>query len=63
MQYRHSNYVLCPGKIWLIIVIAAFIFRPLAAAVAAEEDPDEQSGWQLQVAPYLWAISRMSTDT
>jgi hypothetical protein len=57
MQYQHSYRVLWRGRILLILVIVAFIFSAFAPAVAAEEKPDEQNGWEFQVAPYMWAIS------
>lgn len=57
MQYQHPFRVLWQGRLMLILVIVAFIFSPFAPAAAAEEKPDEQSGWEFQVAPYLWAIA------
>jgi hypothetical protein len=57
MQYQHPYRVWWQGWILLILLIAAFLFSSLAPAVAAEEKPDEQSDWEVQVVPYLWAIS------
>jgi hypothetical protein len=57
MQYHYPYRLLWQGRILLILLIVAFLFSPLAPAVAAEEKPDEQSGWEFHVAPYLWAIS------
>jgi len=57
MQYQHPYRVLWQGRILLILVIVAFLFSPLAPAMAAEEKPDARSGWEFQVAPYLWAIA------
>jgi len=57
MRCQHSYRVLLQVRIWLIPVIVAFILGSLAPAVAAEEKPDTQSGWEFQAAPYLWAIS------
>jgi hypothetical protein len=57
MQYQHPCRVLWQGMILFILVIIACIFSILAPARAAEEKPDEQSNWEFQVAPYLWAIS------
>ena len=37
-------------------MIVAFILTTFVPSVAAEEKPTE-SGWEFQVAPYLWAIS------
>jgi hypothetical protein len=37
-------------------MIVAFILTTFVSSVAAEEKPAE-SGWEFQVAPYLWAIS------
>jgi hypothetical protein len=57
MQYQYPYHRRWQGRILLILLMVAFIFGPLASAVAAEEKPAEQSGWEFQVAPYLWAIS------
>jgi hypothetical protein len=57
LQNQYPNRFLRQGRIWLILMIAAFIFSPLTPAAAAEEKPDEKGGWEFQVAPYLWAIS------
>ena len=57
MQYQYSHCFPWQGRILLTLLIVVFIFNPLASAVAAEEKPDAQSGWEFQVAPYLWAIS------
>lgn len=57
MQYEHPYRAVWQRRILFILVIAAFIFSPFAAAVAAEEKPDAQSGWEFQVAPYLWALA------
>jgi len=57
MQYEHPYRAVWQRRILFILVIAAFIFNPFAAAVAAEEKPDAQSGWEFQVAPYLWALA------
>ncbi len=56
-QYQYPYRVLWQGRVLLILLIAAFTFSTFAPAVAAEEKPDEQSGWEFHVAPYLWAIS------
>ena len=57
LKNRYPYRVLRQGGILPILIIAAFIFSPFAPAVAAEEKPIEQSGWEFQAAPYLWAIS------
>ena len=41
----------------LILVIIALILGPLTPAMAAEEKADEESGWEFQVAPYMWFLS------
>ncbi len=61
MQYQHPVRILRPGRILLILLNVAFIFSPFASAMAVEEKPNEKSGWEFQVAPYMWAIS-MSGD-
>jgi hypothetical protein len=43
-------------KIPVPFMIVAFILTTFVPSVAAEEKPAE-SGWEFQVAPYLWAIS------
>ena len=63
MQYQYPSRLLWQGRILLILVMAAFIFSPLAPAVAAEEKPAEQSGWEFKVAPYMWAISMNGNAT
>jgi hypothetical protein len=57
MHYQHPYRVLWQGGILLILVIVAFILGPLAPAVEAEEKADEESGWEFQVAPYMWFLS------
>lgn len=57
MQYHHPYRVLWQGRILFILVMVVFIFSPFAPAVATEEKPGSQSGWEFQAAPYLWAIA------
>jgi hypothetical protein len=57
MQYQIPYRVLWQGRILLTLVIVAFLFSPFAPTAAAEEKSDAQSGWEFQVASYLWAIA------
>jgi hypothetical protein len=45
-----------PNKVLLILVVVAFVLAALTPSVTAEEKPAE-SGWEFQIAPYLWALS------
>ena len=56
MKSQHPFCTLRQRRIFLILVMVTFTFSPLGPVVAAEDKPAE-SGWEFQVAPYLWAIS------
>jgi hypothetical protein len=43
--------------IFIIMSIAAFMLATYVPAVSAEEKPDADSGWEFQVAPYMWFLS------
>jgi hypothetical protein len=43
--------------IFIIMSIAAFMLAAYVPAVSAEEKPDADSGWEFQVAPYMWFLA------
>jgi len=56
-MYQKPNGLLRPEKILILLVMVVFILPgAFAPSVAAEEKPAE-SGWEFNVAPYMWAIS------
>jgi len=61
-MYQKAYGMLRPKKVQLMMMLIAFILAAFALSVAAEEKPAE-SGWEFQIAPYLWAISMDGTAT
>ena len=44
-------------RFFLITATAILMFAGYFPSAAAEEKPDENGGWEFQVAPYIWGIS------
>ena len=56
-MYRKSGITLKQKRFFLIMAIAAILVAVNVPSVSAEEKPVENSGWEFQVAPYMWFLS------
>ena len=56
-MYRKSDITLKQKRFFFIMAIAAIIVALNVPSVSAEEKPVENSGWEFQVAPYMWFLS------
>ena len=56
-MYRKSDITLKQKRFFFIMAIAAILVALNVSSVSAEEKPVENSGWEFQVAPYMWFLS------
>ena len=57
MMYRKSSTTLKQTRYFITMAIAALILEVFVPSVSAEEKPAVNSGWDFQVAPYMWFLS------
>jgi hypothetical protein len=54
---RKSSLILKLTLYFFIFAIAAMMLSVSVSSVSAEEKPVANSGWEFQVAPYMWFLS------
>ena len=57
MMYRKSSTTLKQTRYFITMAIAALILAVFVPSVFAKEKPAADSGWEFQVAPYMWFLS------
>ena len=57
MMYRKSSTTLKQTRYFITMAIAALILAVFVPSMSAEEKPAVNSGWDFQVAPYMWFLS------
>jgi len=57
MRHRKPCSTLRRTKFFVMLATMVLSLAGLAPLVSAEEEPDEDRGWEFQVAPYFWFVS------
>ena len=57
MMYQKPGVAPKQMRFFVTLIVVALILAVFAPSVPAEEKADEESGWEFQVAPYMWFLS------